>query len=264
MKKLLAVTLLVLAGAFAARPAMAQTLFPANDNIISIFGETGNGNVDSQPTQHNFTTTTTIHTTTTVIVANPNPVQSPTQTPTLSKNAAPFKTGTHLRSIDPTQTDVDHHHRTTDRLEHNVGGGGILFGHFWTRYIGTALEGDFLGGNPYDTALIASVILRYPFEFGQKPLEGYSKDSKTVKAPRDYKDGKDYKGESGPTWGLAPYLTLGGGVQWDGRAEGVGAVGVGVEVRFKQHWGVFVESRWIAHDSRQNYFAETGGISYNF
>jgi hypothetical protein len=263
------------------------SIFKANEYDVSIFGESANGNVDSQP-EHNLvhgSTTVTVSTTVaapTTPVPTPTPTATPTPVPTPNPSPSqspvsgrkPSKRHTHAlaatgnggtTTIDPSvkKTFKTRRVRTTDRLEHNAGGGGITFNYFFTRYIGIGLEGDFLGGNPYDTVLTGNLIFRYPFEFGATPVPtGYSKDGKDV---RSGKDGKDSKSTiSGPTWGIAPYILLGGGSQWDGRAEGIGDVGGGVELRFKQHWGFFLEGRWVIHDSRQSYGAETAGFSYIF
>jgi len=251
-------------------------IFRSHEYDVSLFGETANGNVDSQPMKNTTTTTTTTTVTTTVAaptapVPTPTPTPAPTATPTPPQNESAhkakktklkFAAAANARTLDPKVTTTHKSKRvvTHDRLEHNAGGGGITFNYFFTRYIGVGLEGDFLGGNPYDTALTGQLIFRYPFEFGAKAAPaGYSKDGKDI---RDAKDGKTTM--SGPTWGLAPYVLIGGGGQWDGRAEGIGEFGGGVELRFKGHYGCFVESRWIMHDARQTYAAETIGFSYIF
>jgi len=238
-----------------------DTLFPASEFGVSIFGEAAQGNIDSEP-QHNV-----LHSTTTVSTTVAAPLAVPTPTPPINpglKRAVlkPATVGS-AKTTDPTKVYKSTRVRTTDRLEHNAGGGGIEATYYCCRYAGIALEGDFLGGNPYNTALTGNLIFRYPFEFGAQTVSsGYSKDGKEVKSGKDGKDGKTTV--EGPTWGLAPYILVGGGGQWDGRGEGIGAVGGGVEFRFRQHYGIFVEGRWIIHDSRESYAAETAGFSYNF
>ena len=44
---------------------------------------------------------------------------------------------------------------------------------------------------------------------------------------------------------LAPYIMVGGGVGWDGDALGYGNVGGGLEYRFTDHIGVFVDGRYF-------------------
>ncbi|HEY5768922.1 MAG TPA: hypothetical protein VIS71_03660 [Terrimicrobium sp.] len=44
---------------------------------------------------------------------------------------------------------------------------------------------------------------------------------------------------------LAPYIMVGGGVGWDGDAVGYGNVGGGLEYRFTDHIGAFVDGRWF-------------------
>lgn len=241
-----------------------STLFPPNQFGVSIFGETANGNVDSQPTQNTVYTTTSSTKSLTTVVSAPGTTGSSTNfvKRNSAKKNSPFATAAPgLRTVDPT-VKVEHttkRYVNHDHILHNAAGGGVMTNYYFNRYIGVSLEGDFLGGYSYNTVLISNLIFRYPFEFGEKTVAGYSKDGKSTV---DSKDGKSTV--TGPTWGLAPYVFIGGGCQWDGRAEGVGDVGGGLEVRFAQHYGVFVEGRWVAHDARQNYASELLGVSYNF
>jgi len=226
-------------------------LFHANELDVSLSGENANGNIDSEPQQ------TVIHSTTTAtrstVVAAPTTAPSPTATPPDVKTAAKAAT---TKTVDPTVTTTHKSRRIVshDRLEHNAAGGSVAINYFITRFIGIALEGDFLGGNPYNTALTGNLIFRYPFEFGASSVTtGYSKDGK---------DGKTAM--TGPTWGIAPYILIGGGGQWDGRGEGIADVGGGLEFRFRRHYSIFVEGRWIIHDSRESYAAENVGLGYSF
>jgi hypothetical protein len=258
-------SLLFLAAIFASAVVWADDngpLFNGNELGVSVFGEAGQGNVDSEP-QSTVTHTSTTFTFHTSVLAPTVPAATPTPTPPIDdlkaavavKKAAAKGGG---KLVDPVVkvTHKSTHVTTHDRLEHNVGGGGIAVNYYITRYIGVALEGDFLGGNPFDSVLTSNLIFRYPFEFGQKTTGGYSKDGK------DGKDGKTIA--TGPTWGLAPYVLIGGGCQWDGHSEGIGDVGGGLEFRFRRHYGIFVEGRWIIHDSRESYAAESLGLSYTF
>jgi hypothetical protein len=263
----------------------AQTLFPGNDFQGTIYGESANGNVTSQPGQNviSFTITNTTSSNTGVHAPgfptptpNPSPSPSPSGSPSPSPSASPssspsppfndsikkkksaFKPAlVKLRDETITKT-VSHDPKKiihTDRLTHNRGGGGAELAYFITRYIGVLVDGAVLAGSPEQAVLTADLVIRYPFEFGAKTeTSGYSKDGK---------DGKSTV-TTGPTWGLAPYIVGGGGVQWGDGASGIGDVGGGVLFRFKEHYGIFVECRWIIHDNRQNYVATTAGLSYNF
>jgi len=148
-------------------------------------------------------------------------------------------------------------------VEHDAGGGGVEVSWFFTRYFGVAIEGDFLAGNPYVTELSGQFIARYPFEFAPKPATGYSKDDKAVRPPTGGKDYKDTEVAT-PTWGIAPYVLVGGGSQWDGRAVGLFDVGGGAELRFAKHWGVFSDVRWYFRDSSQHFTAVRAGVDYQF
>jgi len=241
------------------------TLFPSNQFGISLFGETANGNVDIEHSQTTVNQFNTIKTTT----AAPS---APAGIITISARPA-FRDSSSLKPLatlppgtgTPVTTKVTvktQRFVPTTRDEHNAGGGGIQFSYFFCRYAGVALDGDFLGGDPYVTQVTGQLILRYPFEFGQKPLSGYSKDAKDVRTGKDSVDSKG--GMSPPTWGLAPYFLCGSGGQWDGRGTGIADVGGGVEVRFREHWGLFCDGRWVVNDEHQNYAAVRAGVSYGF
>jgi hypothetical protein len=218
-----------------------STLFPSNQFRYTVFAETANGNVDSDPGQTTTYTTTTTTTTTTPPVPKATPNPDPPTTEIL-KATGPGGTTT------KTTRHTTRHIRTSDHLLHNAAGGGVQLSYFFNRYFGVSLEGDFLGSYDYNTAVTGNLIFRYPFEFGA--TSGYSKDGKST--------------PSGPTWGLAPYALIGGGGQWDGHSEGVGVIGGGLEFAFQHGYGVFVEGRWVIHDARQSYAAETAGLTFGF
>ncbi len=46
-------------------------------------------------------------------------------------------------------------------------------------------------------------------------------------------------------WNLAPYAMVGGGAGWDGTTIGYGNVGAGLEYRFTDHVGLFVDGRYF-------------------
>ena len=46
-------------------------------------------------------------------------------------------------------------------------------------------------------------------------------------------------------WNLAPYIFVGGGAAWDGDCVGYGNVGAGLEYRFTDHIGAFVDGRYF-------------------
>jgi hypothetical protein len=238
------------------------TLFPSNEFGISLFGESATGNV------HLETRPTVVNKSTTVSVLAPSaPKPPPTGGGTVTVAARPaFRFAAALKGLtatDPSVTTTTHRVTQHTHIEHDGGGGGVQLSWFFSRYTGVAIEGDFLGGATYLTQLTGQFILRYPFDFGQKPLSGYSKDDKAV---RSGKDSKDYKGSdmSPPTWGLAPYAIFGGGAQWDGRAVGIADVGGGLELRFLEHWAIYTDARWIVRNGAQHYTAVRTGIAYNF
>ena len=245
----------------------SNTLFPDNQATIDIYGINGDGNVDTNGSDQKVFGTMTEK-----VKAPTTPTPPVTTTPpviTVTERPA-FKTGITFRSAfatptgDPettTTTTVKTVHELPARhTDHNTVGGGIQAGWFFNRYFGVAAEGDFFGGQTFISAATGQLILRYPFDFGRKPIgpSGYSKDGKDVRSP------KDSGGMSPPTWGLAPYFICGGGAQWDGQGLGIADVGGGVEVRCKANWGVFCDGRWIVHNEHDNYGAVRLGLAYSF
>jgi len=121
---------------------------------------------------------------------------------------------------------------TENHYVHNAVDAGVEADYFFTRYLGLGLEGDWICGNDVINAVSASFIARYPIEYGR--------------------------------WGWAPYAMIGGGGQFDGVNAGTGHIGGGAEIRFRQHWGVFADGRWVIHDSTINYGLFRLGVRYNF
>jgi hypothetical protein len=244
---------LLTASAIWAASSNSDTLFPSNQPGISIYGEAGNGNVDVSPQQ------SVTHTTSSGFVAAPT---QPAATPAPSADPPPetvHRSSSSTVKVTKTAAGTTTTRKTTtvssrDRNQHNAAGGGISLQYFFTRYIGANIDTSFLGGTTYSTVVTANLLFRYPFEFGAK--------SETSGFAKDGKDGKSTL--SGPTWGLAPYVLIGGGGQWDGRAAGIGEAGGGIELKFSQHYGIFAEGRYIFHDSHQGYAAETLGFTYDF
>jgi hypothetical protein len=236
-------------------PPNDGTLFNANELDLSFSGEFANGDIHlgtfQKPfyTDHNVAAPGTPAATTVIGIALKRPS---------------FKTGVALKPLaavpttasggDPSTTTSSRHIVQPTDVEHNAGGGSVEAAWFFTRYLGIAVEGDFLGGNPFTTQLSGDFIARYPFEFGSRPVAGYSKDAK---------DSKTVETNS-PTWGIAPYILVGGGSQWDGRAVGLADVGGGVELRFSRHWGLFSDARWFVRNGAQHFTAIRTGVAYQF
>lgn len=139
-----------------------------------------------------------------------------------------------LRQIQGPQTQ-EQQLLTTTTTRHYVNtawGGGLEADYFFTRYFGIGIEGDFLDGHDAISSASGSLIGRYPIEYG--------------------------------TWGWAPYGFIGGGGQFDSQNAGFGQVGAGAEVRFKCHWGIFTDARWVLHDVFIDYALIRAGIRFNF
>jgi hypothetical protein len=242
----------------------AGTLFPSNELNFSTFGESANGNVNLGTVPNFITEITTVHVAGPVVPKSPGGVITVSIRPAFRYVVAvkPFATTTtsSVSGGDPTVTTTTRRIIQTTDVEHHAGGGGLQLSWFFCRYVGIALETDFLGGTHYATELSGQLILRYPFDFYPKAAAGYSKDGKDVRSPKDSKD----SGELAPSWGLAPYVILGGGGQWDSEGVGVGDVGGGLEFRFLQHWSIYTDARWEVRNSEQHYAAVRAGIGYEF
>jgi hypothetical protein len=180
-----------------------STLFPTGIRS-AVLAETANGNVD--PIQRHTATLIATHTTTAVLIGFHN------QFPEGFVGIYQVKT----------TTKVTRRITTSDHLLHNALGGGVQSAYFFNRYIGVSLEGDFLGSYDYNTVATGNFIFRYPFEFGAGPASCAKNGKSAV---------------NGPIWGVAPYVTIGGGGQWDGHAEGIGSVGGGLEFAFQHNYG---------------------------
>jgi len=115
---------------------------------------------------------------------------------------------------------------------HNAWGGGVEADYFLTRFFGLGVEGDWLAGHDAISSVSGNLIGRYPFEYG--------------------------------TWGWAPYGFIGGGGQFDSQNAGFGQIGAGAEVRFKCHWGIFSDARWVIHDTFIDYALIRAGLRFNF
>jgi len=121
---------------------------------------------------------------------------------------------------------------STKHYTHTAWGGGVEADYFFTKYFGLGVEGDWLAGHDAISSVSGNLIGRYPFEMG--------------------------------SWAWAPYGFIGGGGQFDSQNAGYGQVGGGVEFRFRSHWGIFSDGRWVMHDDFINYALIRAGIRFNF
>ena len=123
-------------------------------------------------------------------------------------------------------------HISGARLRHDGRlGGGVGLNYFFTRYVG-------VGGDAYtenqDPCFIYSasgnLILRLPLA----------------------------------DTGIAPYVFGGGGYQFDEVAQHFAQAGAGVEFRFNQQVGIFVDARYVIADKTQNYGVGRAGLRISF
>jgi hypothetical protein len=64
--------------------------------------------------------------------------------------------------------------------------------------------------------------------------------------------------------GVAPYIFGGGGHQFDEVAQNFGQAGVGIELRFMEHAGIFIDARYVFADKTDNYGVGRAGLRINF
>ena len=110
-------------------------------------------------------------------------------------------------------------------------GGGISFGYFYNKFLGTRLSYAAIGSKPYhDTS--ASLVARYPIE----------------------------------SICLAPYALVGGGVLTNGSTGGTAHIGGGIEYKIEAAncLGVFVEGRYTWHDETDGYSNLSTGLRFSF
>jgi len=100
-----------------------------------------------------------------------------------------------------------------DSRFHTGSGGGFGFNYFFCRYVGVGFEAQWYsnGGTAEHMPCGGNLIFRYPI----------------------------------CAWHLAPYVMVGGGGAWDGVGTGYGNVGGGLEYRFTDHVGIFVDGRYL-------------------
>jgi hypothetical protein len=124
-------------------------------------------------------------------------------------------------------------HISGDRLRHHAeygGGGGLTY--FFCRYVGVGGEYDAEtrdGGGFFDSA-DGNIFLRVPIL----------------------------------NTGLAPYIFGGGGYQFQDIRQDFGQAGGGLEFRFCQHVGIFVDGRYVIADKTQNYAEARAGFRIAF
>ncbi|MGC3989939.1 MAG: hypothetical protein QM796_09735 [Chthoniobacteraceae bacterium] len=223
--------------------APPSDLFHPGEWQVDIYGNAATGNIDYHTTQTTSTTTSTevvsAPTVVTTYVSVPNPTPTPTpQTGARIPRAA--KGGTHLVAVQHVVTETStvtekHTNReiSTD-YDHTDYGAGVGVNYFVTRNLGASLEADWLNGHSDIGAGSINAIYRFPWENETHSL------------------------------GLAPYVYVGAGGQFDGVSAAFGQVGGGVELRFAQHWGTFVDGRYVLHDSNLNYGLFRAGVRINF
>ena len=100
-----------------------------------------------------------------------------------------------------------------DSRFHTGSGGGFGVNYFFFKYFGVGYEAAWYdnGGTAEHMPLGGNFFLRYPI----------------------------------CAWHIAPYLLVGGGGAWDSDGIGYGNVGGGLEVRFTDHIGIFVDGRYF-------------------
>ena len=116
-------------------------------------------------------------------------------------------------------------------------GGGVGLNYFFSRYFGLGVEGYWLDAKPEDERIFSdSVRSTIKARENARNSSGEAVHSATgsiiMRYPID-------------AWCLAPYLFVGGGGHWDGKAYGSAHWGGGLEYRIiPQKLGIFVDGRF--------------------
>ena len=66
------------------------------------------------------------------------------------------------------------------------------------------------------------------------------------------------------TSGVAPYLFVGGGYQFDEIERWLLNLGGGFEFRFQKNWGLFIDARYVFTDETKNYGLGRAGVRLSF
>ncbi|MBV9462611.1 MAG: outer membrane beta-barrel protein [Verrucomicrobiae bacterium] len=127
-----------------------------------------------------------------------------------------------------TYADVIHNHHWNDGF-----GGGVGFNYFFTENWGAGLEGYWWDGDKPDSAVLhnpgMNIFFRYPIQ----------------------------------EWCLAPYAFIGPDGHLDGEKEVGGHAGLGLEWRFWEHVGAFIDGRYNL-TSGDDIALARAGIRFNF
>ena len=110
-------------------------------------------------------------------------------------------------------------------------GGGVSFGYFYNKYLGTRLTYNAIGSKPHHD-ISASLVARYPIE----------------------------------SICLAPYALAGGGVLTNGSTGGSAHLGGGLEYKIESAncLGIFVEGRYTWEDDSDGYTNVMTGLRFSF
>jgi hypothetical protein len=123
-------------------------------------------------------------------------------------------------------------HLSGNSVEHHSlvgGGGGVNF--FFCRYVGVGAEGEYENSSHHflDSAS-GNLILRLPIA----------------------------------DTGIAPYIFGGGGHQFDQIDQNFAQGGAGVEFRFTEHIGLFLDARYVFADKTEDYGVGRAGLRFSF
>jgi hypothetical protein len=123
-------------------------------------------------------------------------------------------------------------HISGDRIERNGRlGAGAGVNIFFSRYVG--IGGDAYSENttgPFVDYASGNLILRFPII----------------------------------NTGIAPYIFGGGGYQFDPVSQRLAQAGGGIEFRFAEHVGFFVDARYVFADKTDDYGVGRAGLRFNF
>lgn len=112
-------------------------------------------------------------------------------------------------------------------------GAGVGVNYFFNRYFGLGLEGYGWKGDGLIRSVSGNILVRYPIE----------------------------------AWHMAPYFIggIGGNFGADHTDDQINAsAGLGLEVRFSEHWGVIADGRYVVTDESNDYGLARLGVRFTF
>lgn len=169
-----------------------------------------------------------------------------------------------VNNVDPTETTTTV--RSWPQYFNDGSGGGVGLNYFFTRYIGIDVEGNWWNGvetgeRVRTTDDVVTDDNGHVTDHGSTSTKGSFHRSVAHQLTGNLIFRYPFEGRV--CW--APYVFGGGGGIWDGSGAGFGDVGLGAEIRFTCHVGLFSDWRWNFMGGNHNDVSTTrAGVRFVF